>query len=54
MLWYDLDARRLQAAEHAARLADDARAPAAPRPRRDRRRLARRAWRWALQPQAEL
>jgi hypothetical protein len=56
MLWYELNARRLYAAEYAARLADDARAPAPARKRRRwaHRHLAQRARRWAAQPQAEL
>jgi hypothetical protein len=56
MLWYDLNARRLHAAEYAARLADDGRAPAPARKRRRwaDRHLAQRARRWAAQPQAEL
>jgi len=56
MLWYDLNARRLQAAEYAARLADDAHAAAPARKQRRwaDRHLARRALRWAAQPQAEL
>jgi hypothetical protein len=63
MLWYDLNARRLQAAEHAERLAADARRanPARKHRRWVRRRLplaaglelAERARRWA-RPQAEL
>jgi hypothetical protein len=55
MLWYDLNARRLRAAEHAQRLAADARAVApANRERRWPRRqqaLAARARRWAARPQ---
>jgi hypothetical protein len=56
MLWYDLNARRLHAAEHVARLADDADEAAHARKRRRwaDRHLARRARRWAAQPQAEL
>jgi hypothetical protein len=56
MLWYDLNARRLHAAEYAARLADDAHAAAPARKRRRwaDRHLARRALRWVAQPQAEL
>jgi hypothetical protein len=56
MLWYDLNARRLHAAEYAARLADDDRAAASARKRRRwaDRHLARRVQRWAAQPQAEL
>jgi hypothetical protein len=56
MLSYDLNARRLHAAEYAARLAKDARAAAPAEKRRQwaDRHLARRARRWAAQPQAEL
>ncbi|HEY3185658.1 MAG TPA: hypothetical protein VGJ77_22630 [Gaiellaceae bacterium] len=56
MLWYDLNARRLHAAEYAARLANDAHAPALARRRRRWAdpHLARRALRWAAQAQAEL
>jgi hypothetical protein len=56
MLWYDLNARRLHAAEYSARRADDARPSARARKQRHwaDRHLAQRARRWAAQPQAEL
>ncbi len=61
MLCHDIDTRRLLAAEHAQRLAEDARAAGAARRHRRRARrqlplaagleLADRARRWATRPQ---